>query len=131
MTDEDRTRAVAWRLKLLNNLGWSLVANKQFTEALEPLGEALSARVAARAGREGCLKGDAGDTEFATVNQNLADAHLALGHYPAALAAAHTARLCRTGLETAFKANESAKTGGVRHDLFRPADRGQGAAGVV
>lgn len=108
----DKTQISKQRLKFLNNLGWSLLTVRKFSEAMVPLTAALEGRLAEHAVGTTCDKSRYDDVEFATVNQNLADVSLALGQFDKAADYAHQARQCRTELGLKYRAIELTKTEG-------------------
>lgn len=110
--EADKRGIAAMRLTLLNNLGYSLLSIRQFSNAVAPLESARAGRLEQHAGRTVCEKEHREDAELATVNQNLADVSLALGKFSEASRYAHEARQCRSELEMEYKALESAKTEG-------------------
>ena len=67
----DKAQATGAQLTFLNDLGWSLIVNRQFADAIPTLEKALGGRVDQRAGRSECQKDRPEDREFATVDQNL------------------------------------------------------------
>jgi hypothetical protein len=110
--EADKRAIAAVRLTLLNNLGYSLLSTRQFSNAVAPLELARAGRLQQRVGRTVCEKNHREDAELATVNQNLADVSLALGRFSDASGYAHEARQCRTELGMEYKALESSKTEG-------------------
>jgi hypothetical protein len=108
----DKKEIAGQRLRFLNDLGWSFLILRKFSDALVPLNIAREGRVAEYAGRAHCDKSHPLDIELATVNQNLADVSLALGKFSVAAGYARQARQCRIELDIKNKIIESTKTEG-------------------
>ena len=107
-----KMQIASMRLIGLNQLGWSLIANQRFDDAITPLKAAREGWVIQRGSRERCDNGQKADAELANTNQNLADASLAIGRFGEAFKYASEARQCRSQLGIAVKVLESTKTEG-------------------
>lgn len=106
---KDRRRWEEWQFKVQNDIGWLLINNGRFDEAVPVLQSVLQSRENGHRDSTPCKS----DSEVLHVYQNIADAYLALGNWNEAIKFSRKAVSCVADSPDSKEWYDAAKTAGL------------------